>query len=653
MRPSWTLLVGFLVLTLASGIHCKKEDSGPTDNGGGGGGGGGNGTAMVTGIVKDADSASTPIAGAAVRIGTGTPVTTSATGEFSIGVTPATTVTLSITKSGYSLNEVVVNVPGGTTRNVTVGLLRIGATVNVPVSSGGSVADGGYTFSMPANFVSAAGNVSVSVTGLDPTTNEIRALPGGLEAIDATGATKYLQPVSFAEYSVRDASGNILQVNPSATSGATIELPLPASLAGQPGYRVNDPIECYLYDPSDGKWKTPVPGRIDYSTVNPSNLAIKATIFHLSWYGGAPATNDRACVTGFVRNADGSPAANVDVEGFAGGTTTTNAQGMYTVDAAPNSNVRVVATAVQGTTVRAGEVTVFTTGARDSCFRAPDITLGAPQPGLFSVTAVLYSFAAGGFGLDFVSIDINLTTPGGATTEFNDATVKIGTGGTMVNVPADNQAGGYHLTSPEITLLPGHLYDLTIDVDGNGTIDANGQVLMVGRNTITSPQQGETVGRTFTATWMDSGATQPGYGASYWLTIFGDSSSYFFLTNNKSKVVGNGMVDSSFFYYPQPNDPLTAGDYTMSLWGLNGPAGFLTIGNPQPNINGQGVSGYLYSYSFGESVQFSSNGTNAGRHPVARRKVPQAFTQFYERLPLSIRKRLDGRFAAVASGHSR
>lgn len=98
--------------------------------------------------------------------------------------------------------------------------------------------------------------MNVTVTGLDPTTDQIRALPGGLEALDGNGQPVYLSPVSFAEYTVKDASGNVLQFNPSASQGADIELPIPAVLQGQPGYENGDPIECYVYDPADGKWKT-------------------------------------------------------------------------------------------------------------------------------------------------------------------------------------------------------------------------------------------------------------------------------------------------------------------------------------------------------------------------------------------------------------
>ena len=48
----------------------------------------------------------------------------------------------------------------------------------------------------------------------------VGAGPGGLTAVDGTGATKYLKPVSFAEYTVKDAAGHVLQFNTAASAGA-------------------------------------------------------------------------------------------------------------------------------------------------------------------------------------------------------------------------------------------------------------------------------------------------------------------------------------------------------------------------------------------------------------------------------------------------
>lgn len=626
-RPLILFPTAFLAAALTLWVDgCKKDESSPP------GPPAATGIATVRGIVTRADtSGSVPVAGASVTVGTGTPVTTGASGDFSVSVTPGASVTLIIAKPGFSTNDVVVTVADGVTKSVAVGLLREGANRTFAVTSRDSVADRGYKLTIPPNFVNASGNITVSVTGLDPTTSEIRALPAGLQAIDAQGNTKYLQPVSFAEYTARDANGNIVPVNQTSGQGANIELPIPESLRNQ--YRNGDPIECYLYDAASGKWKTPVPGVVGPSSID-GMPAIKATIFHMSWYGGAPALNARACIRGYVRNSNGTPAPGVDVEGFAGGTGTTNSQGFYQIDAAPNSNVRVVASAVQGTTIRSGEVLVFTGAAGDTCTLAPDITLGAPTQGSFSVTAILASSL--GFGEAIVNID--LVTPGGQQTHWDSALVKVGYGTQMTTL----QAGGSGSYFSLLSAASGQTYSITIDFDKNGTVDANGQVTMVGGSRITNPADSAVVGRTFTATWADSGSSVPGYAATYYLFLSGGDSSIaeYFQTTQRSKVIGNGIVDTSIYGYPQPNNPLAAGSYTMELWGFNGP--FATFGNPLPNINGQNVVGYFYSYAFAAPVQFRSTGAGASSRPFSMRrpKMPLALREMYNRLPKEIKQKI-------------
>ncbi|TMQ60718.1 MAG: hypothetical protein E6K75_02665, partial [Candidatus Eisenbacteria bacterium] len=130
-----------------------------------------------------------------------------------------------------------------------------------------------------------------------------------------------------------------------------------------------------------------MPGTIGPSSVD-GQPAIKATIFHLSWYGGAPAAAETGCVQGTVK-VDGSPAANVDVEAFPGSSTRTDAQGHYQVEAALNSVVRVDATQVSGTQFRVAEGTV-SVGASAAICAILDLSLGAATEGEYQVTGYLW-----------------------------------------------------------------------------------------------------------------------------------------------------------------------------------------------------------------------------------------------------------------------
>lgn len=178
----------------------------------------------------------------------------------------------------------------------------------------------------------------------------------------------------------------------------------------------------------------------------------------------------------------------------------------------------------------------------------------------------------------------------------------------------------------------------------DGTIDATGSVRMVGISTITNPTSGATVPNHFTATWSDSGSSNLGYSANYWLTVTGDSASRYFMTTTTSKVVGDGSIDSSFYGYYLTNAPLPAGTYTIAVWSFNGPAGFLTVGQQLPNINGQNVTGYFYSYYFSQSVSFTSSGLPSSLAPgysykAQHWKVPLALNNFYKSIPSIIKQK--------------
>ncbi len=82
----------------------------------------------------------------------------------------------------------------------------------------------------------------------------------------------------------------------------------------------------------------------------------------------------------------------------------------------------------------------------------------------------------------------------------------------------------------------------------------------------------------------------------------------------------------------------------MSVWSFNGPANFLTVSEPLPNISGQNVTGYFYSYYFSPSVSFYSTGLSsrmASRYSYGREhwKLPSAMKKLYRSLPPMVRKK--------------
>lgn len=626
-----------LTTTLFLGA-CGKKSNSVTGPGAGG-------TGTLNGKVTLVASAGSPVAGATVTASSGAATATDAGGQFALTIPAGQDVRVDVTKAGFTLNQMHVRLSSHESRVVSVGLMAAGNTATVQVASGGSVTDptSAAKITLPANFVTATGPVSVSITGLDPTTDQISALPGGLEAVDGTGATKYLKPVSFAEYTVRDAAGHVLPYNTAASAGANIELPIPASLRGQPGYANGDPIECYVYDPADGKWKTPVPGVIGPSSVD-GQPAIKATIFHLSWYGGAPATSDVACVSGTVRDSIGNPVAGASVEAFQGAKGTTDASGHFQIEAAAHSQVRVVASRLVGNVFQSATDTVQTAGAGDACASA-NLVMKSEHPS-FDVTATMLALPGAPDPGYSVSVQIMLGTPETAV-PVEGAVVEVGTGGTFTTIP-ESGSGSYDLfsfsgPSPLFPLVAGAPYTLRLDYNHDGIVDATGLVHMAGIPVVVTPDSGSVQPRSFTANWTDDGTGSPGYIPLY-IGINGGgegnpgATASIFITTATSKTIGSGVTDPTT-YLPDP--PLVAGPYQLSLLNFVGPlvGGALPNLPSTPNVSGPGTTGIFNAYSISDAVPYTSTGaalaarnTSAPIAAAARARAAKAVDATIERL---------------------
>ena len=245
-----------------------------------------------------------------------------------------------------------------------------------------------------------------------------------------------------------------------------------------------------------------------------------------------------------------------------------------------------------------------------------------------------------------------METPDGSTFEYNDADVKIGYGSQFTTLPSSGN-GSYSIytggpSASNFSLAPGQQYEIQIDFDKNGTIDATGTVRMVGIPTITYPEDGSTVPNHFTATWDDNGTSFAGYSADYWVSLAStDTNGVYriFETTNQSVIIGNGSVDSSFYDYYQTNDPLPSGSYSMDVWSFNGPAGFLSsVGDQLPNINGQNVTGYFYSNYLGNGISFNCSGllskvASAYAASGPRPQIPPVLKRYFNSIPSMVKRK--------------
>jgi hypothetical protein len=601
------------------------------------GGGGGSGPPSVVtpsepgtvyGIVTDIGT-SAGIAGALVS-GGGKIATTDAQGTFSLAGLTAGDVTLSISGTDYAPGFASAKV-GDKTQTVLARLKKQGAPQPYVASSAVTLSEkteaGPYAVILAPNSLDTADtNLTVSITPLDPT-KERDALPGNLVSGGATPSL--LIPITFAEFSIVDSNGKRVNLLPSAS--AQVELPIPPSLRSS--YPLDAKIHCYAYDAATGKWEDFVEGTVRLSTVDGTSPVLAASVRHFSWYGGAPEGNN--CVDVYVKvvsAVDGKPLANARVEASPGTVAYTDATGSAlvrtTAGTGPSDYVAYQTgldvdgslTGMKGAKyIEYGKVEDELTGlVQKPCTGDPGPTAGQPnvtgaqsQPLvltigrlasglLYQATAILSSGGNGAPGQVEVILQEGVPGPDGdiiGPTATSGAKITLTEAGAAPVALPELAAGlGIYAATAGVSITAGKLYLLSIDADGNGSIDGTGSLYAVGTLTWVSPADGATVAAAgLTASWSDTGSA--GGGAAYaplYQAVIGSSSSsstpdeaIYFGTDRHFAVASAVSAGAN----------LLPGVYTASVNAYSGAfssTGGFTVTN---NITGAGVTGIFYSVS--------------------------------------------------------
>jgi hypothetical protein len=161
---------------------------------------------------------------------------------------------------------------------------------------------------------------------------------------------------------------------------------------------------------------------------------------------------------------------------------------------------------------------------------------------------------------------------------------------------------GFYGALSGASITPGKLYSVSIDGDGNGSIDGTGTAFALGNVAWSNPKDGDTVSAAdFTASWSDSGSKSGGaaYSPVYQAVLSGadgKDAAIYVGTDREFSVKSAFMSDSA---------DLQPGTYTGSLIGFSGSlsSNGVTTSN---NITGLGVTGQFYSLSSGSnSITFT------------------------------------------------
>ncbi len=497
-----------LVFTLGLGlVACSSPVPTPTGSG------------VVTGLVTDIGSGAR-LAGVKVSlVGTTTTVNTDSKGEFSISNLAAGTVNFSLEKLGFAPGYATAQA-GDNAQNVLVSLKKEGARQNYTASQTKTLIQrteaGPYAVIFTAGSLDTTDtNLKVSITPLDPT-KELSALPGEL----ATGTTP-LSAVTFAEFAIYDSSGK--RVNLKANANATVELPIPADLRAQ--YPLGSTIHCYAYNPQTGKWEDFVVGTVVTSSVDGSTPVLSAQIRHFSWYGGAPEVTKQRCARVKVRSAlTGAILEGARVTARPGLSATTNANGSANITVEDGVDVSFTATRTYpnsyvengviitkpnfpGKVIEIGRVTrlpniwvddpgkpcpksaakeVITSSRQTS--EGVEIVMGLAPDAVYKAFAVLASSSF------FLSLQKGIPDEDGSLPNPEPAAgakIVLSDGSTSVNL-VEFSSGVYNLpqSQPPFVIQPGKRYTVTIDGDGNGTIDGSGSASAVGNVAFSESERG-------------------------------------------------------------------------------------------------------------------------------------------------------------------
>jgi hypothetical protein len=239
------------------------------------------------------------------------------------------------------------------------------------------------------------------------------------------------------------------------------------------------------------------------------------------------------------------------------------------------------------------------------------IRVGVVKNFLYEVNAVLMGGSGGSGGVVSVSLDQGVPGPDGKLVNpmpADGAKIYVNeAGGTPVLLTSLGQgSGSYYSTGLVVTA--GKQYTLSVDADGNGSIDGSGTVFAVGTPTWVSPTAGATVtAATFTASWTDTGTAAGGasYAPVYLASLVGTTSTG---SSDYASYVGTdrSFAPRSVLSTAQPPAPLAPGSYTATLLAFSGPyasaGGSFTMSN---NVTGVGVTGQFISFGTSANVAFT------------------------------------------------
>jgi hypothetical protein len=292
------MVLFFAVLTACSGEDATPVAPPPPPSS--------NGT--ITGRVIASDGTGA-IPNAAIEVGT-VRTTSGTDGSYTLSVSAVDRTVVRADASGFAESFRIARVTAGQSTPLTIQLVKVGVTGNVPIALGGTITDTNSLAQVGLPNIglvsrtggSPAANVTVSVTPIDVSTATSN-MPGDFTA-SANGNITQIESFGAMLIDVRDSNNVRYSLAPGST--ATIQIPVSTRSSNLPAV-----IPLFYFDDSTGRWIQDGEGRLAF--LSPTRAAYVGTVSRLG-YWNADLVTETILVTGCVRTVAGLPADNALVE---------------------------------------------------------------------------------------------------------------------------------------------------------------------------------------------------------------------------------------------------------------------------------------------------------------------------------------------------
>lgn len=247
-------------------------------------------------------------------------------------------------------------------------MIAIGGSQDVSATGGDTVTVNGFSVEFPVGAfdTSSSNPVTVIITPIDVSTNEIKAFPGDFEADDKDGKRVTLETFSLMKVDLIQDDAPVA-LAPSATAKLTFKLPSNTPLTAG-----GTPPKLWYYDEDEGIWKEDQDAALTISDSG-NGLVASGDVSHFTWWNVDQPIDTQTSVSGRVIDLGGMPIAGATI--YASGINyngtsyaTTDASGNYCVNVKLSSQINIEATTLVGDVVLSAETgSINTSGTNQVC----------------------------------------------------------------------------------------------------------------------------------------------------------------------------------------------------------------------------------------------------------------------------------------------